>query len=227
VVVIHGGGWNSGNPLEFPELNSVLAREGYAVASVDYRLLPSAKWPTQKDDVLSAIQYLIDHAHDYSIDPTRIVLLGRSAGGQLAEVIAFNPPDELKLAIVGCIAFYARADMNVGYQMGGEDDLHKIRPLLREYLDGTPESNPKNYHDASAFDFVDPTSPPILLLHGRHDEFVPYQQSLRLTEEIQKIRGSVLYLDLPWATHGFDYNIHGPGGQLSTQAILGFLKKVF
>jgi len=227
VIVVHGGSWKSGDPLQLPELNSVLARRGYAVASVDYRLLPEAKWPTQKNDVLAAIQYLRDHATDYAIDPSRLVLLGRSAGGQIAETVALDPPEELKLAIVGCIAFYSPADMSFAYQFGREDDLASTRPLLREYLGGTPESSPKTYREASGYDFVDPTSPPVLLMHGRHDNLVWFKQSLRLTEEIQKIRGTVYFLDLPWATHGFDYNIHGPSGQLSTQAVLGFLKKVF
>ena len=62
---------------------------GYAVASIDYRLAPEFKWPAQRDDLLAAIRFLRAHAAALGIDEDRLVLLGRSAGGQIATAAAY------------------------------------------------------------------------------------------------------------------------------------------
>jgi acetyl esterase/lipase len=92
VVVIHGGSWVSGNRLDGGTkrwLNDWLAGLGYAVASIDYRLSPEFKWPAQRDDLLAAIRFLREHAAALGIDADRLVLLGRSAGGQMATAAAY------------------------------------------------------------------------------------------------------------------------------------------
>jgi acetyl esterase/lipase len=226
VVVIHGGAWNSGNPLQLSDLNSILADEGYAVATINYRFIPESKWPTQKNDVTAGINYVVDHAEQLGVDPSRIVVLGRSAGGQIAEAIAFDPPDNLKAAIRGCIGFYSPADLNFAYRFGRDDDVLSSLTLLRQYMGGTPDEKPQEFHAASAYDFVDSNSPPTLLIHGERDVLVWFKQSERLRDKMKIVHRPVFLLDLPWATHGFDFNLHGPGGQLSTESILAFLKAV-
>jgi acetyl esterase/lipase len=226
VIIVHGGGWSAGHPLQFATLNPLLAQKGYAVASVDYRFAPEFKWPTQKNDVLAAIAFLRTHPDQYGIDPSRIVVLGRSAGGQLAEIVAFNPPAELKPAIRGCIGIYAPADLFLGYESGRENDILKSRTLLRNYLGGTPETARQAYHDASATEFVDAHSPSTLLLQGLRDTLVWYKHSEHLEEKMKAAGRPIQYLRFPWATHGMDVNPYGPAGQLSTQAILRFLETV-
>jgi acetyl esterase/lipase len=84
-LVIHGGGWivghsiNSNLPLIY-----ALAREGYLVASVNYRLAPGAHFPSQLADVKAAIAWLKMHSKQFSADPDFIVTLGESAGGHLS-----------------------------------------------------------------------------------------------------------------------------------------------
>jgi acetyl esterase/lipase len=226
VISIHGGSWNSGDPLQLPELNSVLAHAGYAVAAINYRFIESSPWPAQKNDVLAGVAWIRAHASEYSIDPNQLVILGRSAGGQIAETVAFDPPEELKPAVRGCISFYAPADMNFAYKFGTEDDLLKSLALVRSFLGGTPDQMQNNYHTASGYDFVGSSTPPTLLLHGLNDQLVWYRQSERLRDKMKAAHRAVLLLEFPWATHGFDYNINGPSGQLSTEAILAFMSSV-
>jgi acetyl esterase/lipase len=226
LVVVHGGAWNSGEPLQLSDLNSVIADEGYAVVTIDYRFMPEFKWPTQKNDVLAGIEYIRDHADQFGVDPTKVILLGRSAGGQIAEAIAFDPPDDLKMSIRGCIGFYSPADLNFAYRFGRDDDVLSSLTLLRHYMGGTPDEKPQEFHTASPIDYVDSSSPPTLLLHGERDVLVWSKQSERLRDKMKVVGRPVFLLSLPWATHGFDFNLHGPGGQLSTESVIGFLKAV-
>ena len=70
VVVIHGGGWDSGDRQQLTDFNHQVARMGYVVAAISYHLAPAHVWPAQKDDTLAAIAYLKHHAAELGIDPT-------------------------------------------------------------------------------------------------------------------------------------------------------------
>jgi acetyl esterase/lipase len=135
VIVIHGGGWDSGDRGQIATFNSWLARGGYAAADISYRLAPEAVWPAQRDDVAASIAYVKGHAAELGVDPTRIVLFGRSAGGQIAEACAYGLKDP---SIRGVIAFYAPADMNFAWKWGREDDALNSPRLLRRFLGGDP-----------------------------------------------------------------------------------------
>ncbi|MCS7032436.1 MAG: alpha/beta hydrolase, partial [Phycisphaerae bacterium] len=82
VVWIHGGGWSSGSKDNPPAVR--LTSQGYAVASINYRLTDSATFPAQIHDAKAAIRWLRAHADHYGLDPARIGVWGASAGGQLA-----------------------------------------------------------------------------------------------------------------------------------------------
>jgi acetyl esterase/lipase len=220
VIVIHGGGWEDGAPGQFPALNAYLAARGYAVADIEYRLAPRWTWPAQREDVLDAMDYLTHHAAKLGIDPQRFVLLGRSAGGQIAEAVAYGAH---RPAIRGCIAFYAPADMNYAYEFGRADDILNSLQLLRHYLGGTPAEARGNYDSASGILLANHESPPTLLLHGQRDELVWFRQSQRLSARLDELGVPHLFVQLPWATHAFDYNFSGPGGQISTYAVDAFL----
>ena len=90
VIMVHGGGWDSGERGEFSEFNHFLAARGYAVAALDYRLAPNAPWPAQREDVGAALEYLRAHASELGVDPrdrADRALGGRrvGGGGQLRE----------------------------------------------------------------------------------------------------------------------------------------------
>ncbi len=223
VVLVHGGGWDSGQRTEIAHFNDWLAQRGYAVAAIDYRLAPRSMWPAQRDDVLGAIAFLKNHARELGIDPTRLVLLGRSAGGQIAEAVAYAANDA---AIRGVIAFYAPSDMTFAYVNAREDDILKSPALMRQYLGGTPDSARANYESASALPMVGPRTPPTLLLHGENDALVWHRHSVRLEAQLAAARVPHAFVSLPWATHAFEFNLHGPGGQLTTYAVEWFLAAV-
>ncbi len=220
VIVLHSGGWNSGDRGELPSLDRWLAARGYAVAALSYRLAPQSTWPAQRDDVVEAVAFLRAHAGPLGIDPARLVLFGRSAGGQIAEAAAYGVPG---LALRGVIALYAPADLNFAYAFGKEDDVLKSPLLLRQLLGGPPATARAAYDSASAILHVTPASPPTLLLHGQLDDLVWHRQSERLDQRLTDAGVPHVFISLPWATHAFEYNLCGPGGQLTTFAVEWFL----
>ncbi len=216
LLVIHGGGWNSGDAGQLDELNGWLSQKGIAVLSVDYRLAPKWTWPAQQQDIYEAVNFVKKHAQDLGVDPSRWAILGRSAGGQIAESIAYSKVDP---TLKACIAFYSPADLNFAYEFGSDDDMLHSLSLLRNYIGGTPKEKHLAYTDASPINFVNSASPPTLLLHGPGDPMVWFRQSERLLKRLQQNHVPAALIEVPWGTHGFDYNFSGPGGQLSTYAI--------
>lgn len=223
VIVIHGGGWDSGDRRQLTEYNHRLAARGYAVAAIDYRLAPRWIWPAQKEDVLAALRWLRTEAATLSIDPTRLVLLGRSAGGQVAVASGYAARDP---DVRGVISFYGMADMRFAYSVAREGDFLKSRQLLRGFLGGTPGEVPDNYDDASAHRLLNGRTPPTLLLHGALDTLVWRRHSDCLEADLRAAGVPHCHLALPWATHAFDLNTDGPGGQLADHAIMQFLGRV-
>jgi acetyl esterase/lipase len=223
VMVVHGGGWDSGDRTQLAALNSHLARRGFAVAAVSYRLAPAAVWPAQRDDVRAAIVYLKNHATELGIDPTRLVLLGRSAGGHIAEAVAYDGSDA---TIRGVIALYAPADLHFAWKHTSERDVLDSFKLIRQLTGGTPETVAGNFDSASPYLHVKRGSVPTLLMHGTIDSLVWRRQSERLAERLDSQGVPHVFVELPWATHAFDVNPRGPGGQLSAFAIEWFLRAV-
>ena len=223
VIVIHGGGWDGGDRSQLAGLNSLLAGRGYAVTAVSYRLAPKHRWPAQREDVRTALAYLKTHAAELGIDASRFVLLGRSAGGQVAEGVAYDQPDA---AVRGVIALYAPADLEFAWSHTPERDVLDSKKLMRQLTGGTPETSAENFRSGSPYLHVKRGAVPTLLMHGTIDSLVWRRQSERMAEKLYAENVPCVFLELPWATHAFDFNLHGPGGQLSTFAIEWFLAAV-
>lgn len=223
IILVHGGGWNAGDRRQVAQLNAWLARHGIAVAAVSYRLAPEFRWPAQEEDVLAAIRYVHAHAAGWGVDPGRLILAGRSAGGQIAEVVAYAGRHP---AIRGVIGLYAPSDLNFGYAHAREDDALRSPELMRQFLGGTPATAPAAYARASAMTHVTSASVPTLLLHGRLDTLVWHRHSERLLAQLAAAGVPGALVSLPWASHAFEYNVHGPGGQLTTFALEWFVRAV-
>jgi acetyl esterase/lipase len=87
VILVHGGGWSSGNKSLLEPYALALADKGYVTACIEYRLSGEARYPAAVEDVRQSVKWIIAHAKEFSIDKNRISLLGASAGGQLATLV--------------------------------------------------------------------------------------------------------------------------------------------
>ncbi len=222
VLSLHGGGWNSGRPDEFLAADRELASHGYVVLMPAYRLAPESRWPAPREDVRDAIAWAREHADQLGLDPARLTLLGRSAGGQIATACAFGCPE---LRVEKCIALYAPHDLFFAWEYAREDDVLNSMKLLRDYLGGTPQTVGEAYRTASGIRLVSQKAPATLLIHGRRDSLVWVEQSRRLAKQMDAIGAKARFVELPWATHACDYFPWTPGGQTVMAEVLAFLEK--
>jgi acetyl esterase/lipase len=223
VIVVHGGSWAGGDKNQLPELNSYLAKKGYNVAAIDYRLAPKYTNPTPLLDVKAALKYLREQADELNIDTGNFVLLGRSAGAQIALLAAYTLHDK---NIKGVIDFYGPADMVWGYSVPANPWIMNSRGVMEAYLGGRYDDVRQNYVASSPLQFVNSDAVPTLIIHGGNDVLVAYEHSRRLDLKLEQYNIKHYWLKLPWATHGFDFILNGPGGQLSTYAVERFLENI-
>lgn len=223
VVVIHGGSWHGGSRADLAELGRYLTARGYAVASISYRFAPRYRYPAAREDVRRAILYLKERAPSLGVDPNRIVLLGRSAGGHLALLSAYADRDP---SIRGVVGLYPVTDLRWGYEHPTNPRVLNSTRTLEEFLGGSPAATGTRYADASPLSYVDSTTPPTLLIHGDGDELVFPEHVRRLSARLTAAGRPNLLIAPGWATHGCDYFIQGPCGQLVTYAVERFVAAV-
>lgn len=211
VVFVHGGRWSRGSRDEMPL--GGLAPEGFAFASVDYRLSPVAPFPAQAHDIKAAIRFLRAKESEYGYDATRIGISGTSAGAHLAALVGVtNGHAELE----GTVGEYAdeSSDVQAILSYYGASDLLTILaqstpvglgvrvPALQILLGGQPQNREELAKLASPVFHLDAGDPPILLLHGNQDPQMPLNQSLELHGEYLATGLDSKFISVHNAVHG-------------------------
>ena len=135
IVTLYGGGWQSGEPTQDEFFSRYMASRGYTVVAIDYRHAPQYRFPSQLEDVKAALLYIQTHAQVLKVDVDRLVLMGRSAGAQLAMLAAYPPSSPSVRAVVN---YYGPVDLTLGYEQPPQPDPIDTRALLRAFLGGTP-----------------------------------------------------------------------------------------
>ncbi len=197
VVWIHGGGWRSGDKQRCPAL--FLLKEGYVVASINYRLSQDAVFPAQIQDCKAAIRYLKTHAERFHIDPRRVGVWGSSAGGHLVALVGTSggiadlehpesPESEFTSTVQAVCDYYGPTDfVNI------EKQVTTKRPLVMPNSAESPESkllggaiqeNIETAKAASPVSYITKDDPPFLIVHGDSDPLVPVAQSKTLQEKL-------------------------------------------
>lgn len=212
VVQIYGGAWQRGSPHDYANFARWLASGGYVVVSIDYRRAPRYQWPKQIEDVDSSLAWIRDNAAKFDGDPSRVVLIGRSAGAHLAMLAAYAPAP---LAVRGVISFYGPTDLADAYRNPPHPDPLHIRSVEDAFLGGPPESMPQRYVDASPIAYTTRQLPPTLLIYASRDHIVEPRYGQRMALALAASSTPSAYLEIPWADHAFDAVFNGPSSQLA------------
>jgi len=220
VIVLYGGAWRGGDATQGANVSRALAQHGYVVAAIDYRHAPRFTFPAQLDDVRRSIALVRDSAGAWHADTTRIALLGRSAGGHLAELAAVAPGDQPVQAVV---AMYAPWNLSEGYRDVPSPDPIGVRGVIGNFLGGSPEQQPARYRAASPSSYVRPGLPPALLLFGSRDHLVKAEFNREAAAALRAAGNRVVAVEIPWAEHGFDLVPGGLGGRTAYRSIERFL----
>jgi acetyl esterase/lipase len=211
ILWVHGGAWRSGSRSNMPLAK--LVEEGYAVASVDYRLSTEAKFPAQIHDLKAAIRFMRAHGNEWTVPTQRIVIAGDSAGAHLAALVGVsNGHAELEGAVgndrgqssdvQGIISFYGAANLTTILKQSTPHGLNVRVPALILLLGGQPEDVPALARLASPVFHVDRNDPPMLLLHGDQDPQMPINQSHELCGAYKKVNAPVQFEVVHGGAHG-------------------------
>jgi acetyl esterase/lipase len=222
VVWIHGGGWKSGSRLPIPVRVSDLCSRGYAVASVDYRLISTALWPAQIQDVRGAVRWLRAHAAEYGLDPDRFAAWGDSAGGHLAAMLATSggvpsitigsASADLEGTTGGNLGQSSRVQAAVDW-FGATDFLQmRFYPSTVNHdgatsdesklIGGAIQANPERVATANPITYASADDPPLLAMHGTLDKLIPFNQSQLLVDALNAAGASAILRPVQGAGHG-------------------------
>jgi acetyl esterase/lipase len=228
LVWLHAGGWREGGRGFCPIAN--LAKEGFAVASISYRLTGQAIFPAQIEDCKAAVRWLRAHATEYNLDPDHIGACGESAGGHLAAMLGVTGGmPELEGTVGGNLQFSSRVQAVVALCApvdftsmlerasersfwaklftSGNFNAAKYTfartYALTKFLGGPVTAHPDLVRLSSPALHVSADSPPFLLFHGRHDPLIPISQSENFLK-VLTVAGVESRLEiLEVNTHGF------------------------
>ena len=210
LIVIYGGAWRSGTPNGYEQFSCYMAAQGYSVVTIDYRHAPEYKFPQQLEDVKTALEYVRDRATDLEIDSDKMAIMGRSAGGHLASLAAYQ--DVIPWQAV--INYYGPTNLIEGYYDLPHPDPIDIQDVLENFLGGTPEERPKLYQQASPINYIKPNLPPSLLVYPSRDRLVQAKFGRELYDKSIANNNTAILLEIPWAEHAFDAVFFGVSNQL-------------
>ncbi|MFM7742136.1 MAG: alpha/beta hydrolase fold domain-containing protein, partial [Verrucomicrobiota bacterium] len=202
VIWVHGGGWRNGSKANCPA--AWLATKGYAVASLDFRLLPEHPWPAQIEDPIAALRWLRQESGKYGFDAERSAAMGGSSGGHVVALWGtLSLPAEDKVKAV--VDLYGPTDLltmppNVLSEKRTRADLAKANGAL--LLGGVVMDQPEKAKAVSALRQVSKDDVPFLILHGTADPGVPVDQSERLHAALKAAGVESTLKLLPGAGHG-------------------------
>jgi len=249
VVWIHGDTWRDGSKSDCPLV--WLASEGYAVASIGYRLSDAAVFPAQLDDCRAAIAEIERHADVWGIDPDRVAVVGSGGGGHLAALVglagqlAISPatspatstatspatapatgpdrPDHDPDEETAAIRIAAVCAVAAPASLTtlGPEQDRAGSPASRLVGGPLPEFR-EAAQRASPVSHVSADDPPVLLLHGAADRVIPASQAVEFATVLKAAGVDATLVVIPGAGHSPDLRMAMPAGQ----ALLSFLDRV-
>ena len=233
VVLVHGGGWRSGDRSLLMPMATHLARREYGAAVVEYRLSPEACYPAAIHDVKAAIRWLRSQADTYPIDSNRVAILGGSAGAQIASLIGCTNglekfegtagPSDFSSSVQAIINIDGVVDFTCPEALKYENDPRKNPSCAGAWFGGNYETKPELWKEASPVYYVNAETPPILFInsavprfHAGRDSMLAEMSSYGIYNEVHTLPDSphTFWLFDPWFMETMDW-------------VEAFLNKVF
>lgn len=215
IIWVHGGAFRMGSK-EGSENNQLpldYLAQGYAVASLNYRLSQHAIWPAQIEDCKAAVRWLRAHAEEYKLDPKRFGAWGPSAGGHLVSMLG-TTGNVAEYEVGEHLDVSSRVQCVVDY-FGPTDFLQMDRQRLpdgmihdtadspeSQLVGGAIQENKEKTARANPITYVSSDAPPFLIVHGDQDPLVPYQQSVLLANALALAGVEMTFYTVIGAGHG-------------------------
>lgn len=198
LLLVHGGGWHSGDRSLLAPLAQALAARGYVTATASYRLSDEASFPAPVEDLLAALSWLRSNADDLGLDPARLAIGGSSAGGQLASLAglwAGDPTHDPAGAPVAAIAnIDGLWDFTTPLALQFENDPARPVTSASRFLGGRFEKIPDTWRRASPINYLEAGSPSLLAISGENPRF---------TAGIDTVEAQARILSMPFRRHHY------------------------
>lgn len=231
IIIIHGGGWRSGNRTQHYPLAQKLADLGYVCFTPEYRLSTEALFPAGVFDIKAAIRWVRKNANQYNVDTARIVAMGFSAGGEMAAFIGTtgNMPlfegTECNTGISSAVNAVVDMDGTLSFVHpdSHEGDDSKRISAATHWFGYPKKDNLGLWQAASPLSYVSSGTPPTLFINSS----VPWMHAGR-QDYIDVLNNDHIYSEV----HSFDEAPHSfplfhPWFDPTVKHIDAFLKKVF
>jgi acetyl esterase/lipase len=183
-LMVHGGGWVGGERSIMKRLSERLARRGYVVVNVDYRLAPQFHHPAQIDDLRQALRWMRTNAARLKLDPERVGAWGYSAGAHLVALLGTDgeaPATQIKAVVAGGLP----SDLS---------DFPNGR-LALALMGVTRDADPVAWRQASPFSLASTGDAAMFIYHGTWDTTVSVKQARKMNTALEAARVPVeLYL---------------------------------
>jgi acetyl esterase/lipase len=197
LILVHGGGWTAGDRSSLAPTARRLAGLGFATFSIDYRLAPAAPFPAGAEDVGRAIAWVRRHARRFDLDPSRVGLIGSSAGANLALLAAFRRPDLIRAVV----SWSAPTDLLAFFRQSRDDH---VLAAIRTYVGCAPTRCAGRYRAASPLGLVRKGDPAVLVVNSTH-EIVPLAQARALSTRLTSAGVANRLVVLPGTRHADEY----------------------
>lgn len=204
LVWIHGGNWVGGSKEASLLTLLPFLQMGWNVVNVDYRLLQQAPAPAAAEDCHCALRWVYEHAKEYNIDASRVVVSGNSAGGHLSLLAAMAPlsagfdtqcpsPGDLKVAaVINWYGFPNLLDVLTG---------RTANTAVNNWI-GTRADRQDLALKLSPSSYVRASSPPVLTIHGNQDPTSPYEYAVAFHAQLTRAGVVNELLTVPNGKHG-------------------------
>ncbi len=176
VVFFYGGSWNSGERGDYLFVGEALAAQGFVTVVADYRLYPEVRYPDFLDDCALAVRWTLANIGEYGGDTRRVFLMGHSAGGYNAAMLALNP---LYLNNAGANV----SDIRGLIALAGPFDFLPLQSRITRAVFGYPDTS----RATQPIEYVTAAAPPALLLTGSDDDIVDPANSVRLAARLRSV----------------------------------------
>ncbi len=222
IVYTHGGGWAAGSKQgiangSFKSVFEKLLGHGFAVASVNYRLCKKNSGVTMRDcviDSMDAVRYLSKNSETLKLNPKRFYVMGDSAGGQIAQMLALVPSNKLpgdKLLaavpykIVAGVSWYGPCDFE-NTDLFNHDDRKDFRDRFGPRILGSdldPKTKLERYREMSPANYLSANSPPLLMIQGDKDTTIPVKHAYFMKEKAEAEKAPVEIMIIKNAGHNW------------------------
>jgi acetyl esterase len=199
-ILVHGGGFDEGSKsTNCKPLFEPLANANFAWFSIDYRMAPEFRFPEARDDMNTAIRWVRANASTYKVDPSKIAIIGESAGGFLVNYAGTHQTPETKVAAV--VDIYGAVDY-VKLALERRDHPERFNMASINRHDQLDDAGIAKLRVISPLFAVTKNTPPFLCIHGTKDDQVSYDQSVMMCNAMKKAGAKCELITVEGGGHG-------------------------